>query len=97
MANYEGILEALNNGEFDGVQHTYSPVDGYQKHTSHQTVMQVNGSEIEVVTKTTGKSFDGKENNWYTEESVEYLNDNEAVDFILQRPYYFRQVRPDLF
>lgn len=93
----EGILEALNNGDFDGVQHIYAPKEGYQKHTSHQKSMHVTGSMIEVITKTTGKSFDGKENNWYTEEKVEHLTDNKAVRFILERPYYFSQVRPDLF
>lgn len=93
----DGVLEALQNGEFDGINHTYQPVDGYGKHETHQTEMSVSGGMIEVTTIYRNKFFDGKENEWETEEKIKTLVGSDAVDFIEKRPYYFSQVRPDLF
>lgn len=90
------VLEALEAGEFDGVSHTYQPYDGYGNQT-HQVAMSVSSGTIEVSKTTSGKFFDGKENTRYSETSTDYLTGMDAVDFIAQRPYYFSQVRPDLF
>ncbi|MGJ5691663.1 hypothetical protein ACM6RM_00415 [Streptomyces pratensis] len=90
------VLEALEAGEFDGVGHTYQPYDGYGNQT-HQVAMSVSDGTIEVSKTTSGKFFDGKENARYSETSRDYLTGMEAVAFITQRPYYFSQVRPDLF
>lgn len=95
--NREKVLEALENGEFDGVNHEYAPYDGYNKHESYQIKMNVRGSSIEVTKVSRGKSFDGKENEWYEEEKTDTLYGDSAVDFIESRPYYFKQVKPDLF
>lgn len=90
------VLEALEAGEFDGVSHTYQPYDGYGNQT-HQVAMSVSSGTIEVSKTTSGKFFDGKENTRYSETSTDYLTGMDAVGFIAQRPYYFSQVRPDLF
>jgi len=91
-----GILKALDSGDFDGVSHRYQPYDGYGKET-HQISMSVSGGVIEVTKTTSGKFFDGKENTRYEHDSTEVLTGMDAVGFILQRPFYFAQVRPDLF
>lgn len=44
-----------------------------------------------------GKFFDGKENVRTKGTDTQYLTGSEAVAFIQRRPYYFAQVRPDLF
>lgn len=90
------VLEALEAGEFDGVGHTYQPYDGCGNQT-HQVAMSVSDGTIEVSKTTSGKFYDGKENARYSETSTDYLTGMEAVAFITQRPYYFSQVRPDLF
>ena len=90
------ILEALNNGEFDGINHAYEPYKGYGKN-SHQIEMNVSGGIIEVTKITTGKFFDGKENERFEDRKTEYLSGDEALDFIEKRPYYFKQRRLDLF
>lgn len=95
MKNDE-ILAALRAGEFDGVKHTYQPYDGYGKN-SHQQKMSVSSGSIELTKITTGKLFNGKENERFKEESSEILSDQEAIAFIATHPYYFSQVRPDLF
>lgn len=91
-----GILEALNAGEFDGVGHQYEPYDGYGNNT-YQITMSVSGGAIEVSKINRGKFFDGKENTRYEDGSTEVLTGMDAVSFIAKRPYYFSQVRPDLF
>ena len=92
----DGILRALNAGEFDGISHRYRPVDGYGNNT-HQTSLNVSGGVIEVTKTTKGKFFDGKENNRFEESSTEALTRRRAVGFICSHPYYFSQRRPDLF
>ncbi|MBH9966114.1 MULTISPECIES: hypothetical protein [Bacillaceae] len=93
----EEVLAALKAGEFDGISHTYQPYsDGYSKN-SYQLEMSVSGGTIEVTKITTGKFFDGKENERFEEEKTETLSDYKAIDFIESRPYYFSQRRPDLF
>lgn len=95
--NRELVEEALENGDFSGVSHKYEPYSGHNKHTTYQITMEVVGSTIEVTKTTRSKFFDGKENEWSEEDSTEYLSGSDAVDFIEKRPYYFKQVRPDLF
>ncbi|MFE5036455.1 hypothetical protein [Streptomyces sp. NPDC056683] len=90
------VLEALDAGEFEGVSHTYQPYRGYGNQT-HQVAMSVSGGTIVVSKITSGKFFDGKENTRYSETDTESLTGMDAVNFIAQRPYYFAQVRPDLF
>jgi hypothetical protein len=93
----EEVLVALKAGEFDGIGHTYQPTsDGYSKN-SYQTEMSVSYGTIEVTKITTGKFFNGKENERFEEKRTEVLSDYEAVDFIEKRPYFFKQRRPDLF
>ncbi|MCM3619648.1 hypothetical protein M3936_18925 [Sutcliffiella horikoshii] len=92
----EEILAALEAGDFDGISHTYQPYSGYGKN-SHQEKMSVTGSIIELTTVTTGKFFDGKENERFKDSSTKVLSGKKAVDFIERRSYYFRQRRPDLF
>lgn len=92
----EEVLDALRAGEFDGLSHTYEPYSGYGKN-SHQMEMSVSVGSIEVTKITTGKFFDGKENERFEKEVTEELSDSEAVDFIESHPYYFSQRRPDLF
>ncbi|PGL66847.1 hypothetical protein [Bacillus sp. AFS055030] len=93
----EEVLAALKAGEFDGISHTYQPYsDGYSKN-SYQKEMSVSCGTIEVTKITTGKFFDGKENEPFEDRRTEVLSDYEAVDFIESRPYYFKQRRPDLF
>lgn len=92
----DGILKALNAGEFDGLSHMYQPYAGHGKQT-HQITMSVSGGAIEVTKVTRGKFFDGKENTRYEDSSTEILTGTSAVGFIAQRPFYFAQVRPDLF
>lgn len=91
----EEVLTALSAGEFDGISHTYQPYSGYGKN-SHQLEMSVSQGAIEVTKITTGKIFDGKENERFEERTTEVLIGNKAVDFIESRPYYFSQRRPDL-
>lgn len=95
--NRERILTALENEEFDGINHTYEPYEGYGKNESYQIKMVVIGSSIEITKIYRNKFFDGKESTWETDESVETLSGDSAVDFVEKRPYYFKQVRPDLF
>ena len=92
----EEVLDALRAGEFDGISHTYEPYSGYGKN-SHQKEMSVSAGSIELTKITTGKFFDGKENERFEKEVTEELSDSEAVDFIESHPYYFKQRRPDLF
>jgi len=92
----EEVLAALKAGEFDGVNHTYQPYDGYGKN-SHQKKMSVSCGSIELTKITTGKFFNGKENERFEERSTELLSDYEAIAFIVSHPYYFSQIRPDLF
>jgi len=92
----DGVLQALQAGDFDGISHTYEPYSGYGKN-SHQKSMRVSGGTIELTTTTSGKSFDGKENTRWEEDSTESLTGSDAVDFIAGHPYYFQQARPDLF
>lgn len=93
----DGVLQALEAGEFDGISHDYQPYAGYQKGTTHQVSMSVSGGTIEVTKITRGKFFDGKENTRFEGRSPDYLTGNDAVDFIESRPYYFSLARPDLF
>ena len=90
------VLEALKAGEFDGVSHTYEPYSGYGKN-SHQKEMSVSAGSIELTKITTGKFFDGKENERFEKRTAEILSDSEAVNFIESHPYYFSQRRADLF
>ncbi|MCR2805397.1 hypothetical protein [Paenibacillus soyae] len=92
----EEVLAALKAGEFDGISHTYQPYSGYGKN-SHQIEMSVSFGTIEITKITTGKSFNGKENERFEDRTTEVLSDYKAVDFIEDRPYYFKQRRPDLF
>ncbi|MBH0160458.1 hypothetical protein [Fictibacillus sp. 26RED30] len=92
----EEVLAALEAGEFDGISHTYQPYSGYGKN-NHQIEMSVSGRIIEVTTITTGKIFDGKENERFEDRTTKVLSGYKAVDFIESRPYYFSQRRPDLF
>lgn len=93
----EEALAALKAGEFDGISHTYQPSsDGFSKN-SYQTEMSVSSGTIEVTKITTGKSFNGKENERFEDRKTEVLSDYKAVEFIEKRPYYFSQRRPDLF
>lgn len=92
----EDVLNALLVGEFDGISHSYEPYSGYGKN-SHQLEMSVSSGSIEVTKVTTGKSFNGKENERWEERKPEVLSDSEALDFIESHPYYFSQRRPDLF
>src|SRR4051812_41508589 len=62
IMNRDGVLRALEAGEFDGISHDYQPYDGHQKGTTHQLSMSVVGGTIEVTKVTRGKFFDGKEN-----------------------------------
>ncbi|WP_458411478.1 hypothetical protein ACNQFZ_11445 [Schinkia sp. CFF1] len=94
--NREEVLAALKTGEFDGISHTYQPYSGYGKNC-HQIEMSVSCGTIEVTKITTGKIFNGKENERFEERTTEVLSGNKAVDFIESRPYYFSQRRPDLF
>ena len=93
----EAVLDALKAGEFDGISHTYQPVSNGRDKNSYQTEMSVSSGTIEVTKITTGKFFDGKENERFEDSRTEELNDSEAVKFIEKRPYYFAQRRPDLF
>ena len=90
------VLEALKAGDFDGIRHTYEPYSGYGKN-SHQMEMNVSFRSIEVTKITTGKFFDGKENERFEKKVTEELSDSKAIDFIESHPYYFKQRRPDLF
>jgi len=93
----EEILAALNAGEFDSISHTYQPYsDGYSKNSYH-IEMSVSSGIIEKTTITTGKTFNGKENERFEDRKTEVLSDYKAVDFIESHPYYFSQRRPDLF
>jgi len=92
----DGVLQALQAGDFDGISNDYEPYPGYGK-TTHQVSMSVSGGTIELTKTTRGKFFDGRENTRYENSSTEYLTGSDAVDFIAQRPYYFSQARPDLF
>lgn len=94
--NREGVKEALENGDFDGVSHTYRPYDGYGGQT-YQRSMSVVGSIIEATLTTFGKFFDGKENTRYAEPKTDRLDGEAALDFIESHPYYFQEKRPDLF
>ena len=90
------VLEALKAGDFDGIRHTYEPYSGYGKN-SHQMEMNVSFGSIEVTKITTGKFFDGKENERFEKKVTEELSDSKAIDFIESHPYYFSQRRADLF
>lgn len=92
----EEVLAALKAGEFDGISHTYQPYSGYGKN-SYQTEMSVSCGSVELTKITTGKFFDGKENEQFEDRKTEVLSDSKAVDFIESHPYYFSQRRPDLF
>ena len=91
----DGVLQALEAGDFDGISHGYQSYPGYKQ--THQVSMSVSGGTIELTKTTSGKFFDGRENTRYENSSTEYLTGNDAVDFIAQRPYYFSLARPDLF
>ena len=94
--NREEVLDALKAGDFDGIRHTYEPYSGYGKN-SHQKEMSVSAGSIELTKITTGKFFDGKENERFEKRTAEILSDSEAVNFIESHPYYFSQRRADLF
>jgi hypothetical protein len=91
----DGVLQALQAGDFDGISHAYEPYPGHK--TTHQKSMRVSGGTIELTKTTRGKFFDGKENTRWEDDSTECLTGSDAVDFIAERPYYFQQARPDLF
>jgi hypothetical protein len=91
----DGVLQALEAGDFDGISHGYEPFE-YGR-TTHAISMSVSGGTIELTKTSSGKFFDGRENTRYENSSAEYLTGSDAVDFIAQRPYYFSQARPDLF
>jgi hypothetical protein len=93
----EEVLAALKAGDFDGISHTYQPYGNSYNKNSYQIEMSVSCGTIEVTKITTGKFFDGKENERFEESRTEVLSDYKAVDFIESRPYYFSQKRPDLF
>lgn len=93
----EEVLAALKAGEFDGVSHTYEPYSGGYSKNNYQIEMSVSCGIIEKTTITTGKIFNGKENERFEDRKTEDLSDYKAVDFIESRPYYFSQKRPDLF
>ena len=90
------VLAALKAGEFDGISHVYKPYKGYGKN-SHQKEINVSGGSIELTKITTGKFFNGKENERFEERTTEVLSDSEAVEFIDSHPYYFKQRKVDLF
>ncbi|WP_161878795.1 hypothetical protein [Alkalibacterium sp. MB6] len=92
----EEVLNALRAGEFDGISHSYEPYNGYGKN-SHQLEMSVSGGSIEVTKVTTGKYFNGKENERWEDRTPELFSDSKGLDFIESHPYYFSQRRPDLF
>ena len=92
----EEVLDALRAGEFDGISHSYEPYSGYGKN-KHHLEMTVTGGSIEITKVTTGKFFDGKENERFEDRNTEVLSDSEATEFIESHPYYFSQRRPDLF
>ena len=94
--NREEVLDALKAGDFDGIRHTYEPYSGYGKN-SHQKEMRVSFGSIEVTKITTGKFFDGKENERFEDMTTDVLSESEAIDFIESHPYYFSQRRADLF
>ena len=94
--NREEVLDALKAGDFDGIRLTYEPYSGYGKN-SHQMEMNVSFGSIEVTKITTGKIFNGKENERFEKKVTEVLSESEAIDFIESHPYYFKQRRPDLF
>src|SRR4051794_1359452 len=50
----DGVLHALEAGEFDGISHDYQPYDGYGKKT-HRISMSVSGGTIEATKTTRGK------------------------------------------
>lgn len=90
------VLDALKVGEFDGISHAYEPYSGYGKN-SHQMEVSVAFGSIKVTKITTGKFFDGKENERFEDMATEVLSESDAIDFIESHPYYFAQRRPDLF
>ena len=93
----EEVIAALKAGEFDGINHTYQPyTTGYSKN-SYQDEISVSHGTIELTKITTGKFFNGKENERFEERNTDVLSDSEAIKFIERRPYYFSQRRPDLF
>lgn len=92
----EEVLAALNSGEFDGISHIYQSYKGHGKNEHHDE-MSVNNGTIEVTKVTTGKFFDGKENERFEERNTKELSGYEAVDYIEKRPYFFSLERPDLF
>lgn len=59
--------------------------------------MSVSYGNVEVTKITTGKIFDGKENERFKDRTTEVLSGYKAVEFIERRPFYFSQRRPDLF
>jgi hypothetical protein len=63
----DGLLQALEAGEFDGISHDYQPYDGHQKGTTHQVSMSVSGGTVEVTKITRRKFFDGKETTCFEE------------------------------
>jgi hypothetical protein len=91
----DGVLQALEAGDFDGISHGYQPYE-YGK-TTYQVLMSVSGGTIELTKTASGKFFDGRENTRHKNSSTEYLTGSDAVDFIAQRPYYFALARPELF
>lgn len=93
----EKILAALEAGDFDSINYTYAPYDGYGG-KSHQKQMSVSSGTIEITITTSGKTFDGKENKKYVEDGpTKRLSGYEAVDFIESHPYNFSQIKPELF
>lgn len=93
----EEVLAALKAGEFDGISNKYQPYSVDYSKNSYQMEMSVSCGIIEKTIITSGKIFNGKENERFEEENTEVLSDYKAVDFIESRPYFFSQRRPDLF
>lgn len=93
----EEVLAALKAGGFDGMSHTYQPYNTAHDKNSYQDIINVSYGTIELTKIITGKFFDGKENERFEDRKTKDLSDYEAVKFIEKRPYYFAQIRPDLF
>lgn len=92
----EEVLNALKAGEFDGIQHMYKPTKG-NGNNEHQKVINVVNGVIELTKITTGKFFNGRENERFKESKLEILRDKKAINFIKKHPYFFEKRRPDLF
>lgn len=93
----EKVLKALEDGEFDGIEHHYQPYEGWKKGSYYQISIKVIGGIIEHTQTYTSKFFNGKENEKIKDVTEKHLVGKEALEFIESRPYFFKQRRPDLF